>query len=63
MHRRGFCKTTLATAVAAAIPACGRDTTPVATDGSKLINAASSAGEPVSIEAAAIRMRGELMRL
>lgn len=57
MHRRSFCKTTLATAVAAAIPACGRDTTPVATDVSKLINAASSAREPVSIEAAAI---GEL---
>ena len=57
MHRRTFCKTTLAAAVAAAIPGCGRDTAPMATDVGSLIPAVSSAGKEISIETAAI---GEL---
>ena len=57
MHRRAFCKTTLAAAVAAAIPGCGRDTAPKATDIGSLIPAVSSAGQEISIETAAI---GEL---
>ena len=57
MHRRTFCKTTLAAAVAAAIPGCGQDTAPVATDVGSLIPAVSSAGQEISIETTAI---GEL---
>ncbi len=57
MHRRSFCKTTLAAAVAAAIPGCGRDTAPMATDVGSLIPAVSSVGKEISIETAAI---GEL---
>ncbi|MCH8101364.1 MAG: FAD-binding protein, partial [Proteobacteria bacterium] len=57
MLRRSFCKTTLAAAVAAAIPGCGRDMTPAATDVGSLIPAVSSAGAEISIETAAI---GEL---
>ncbi len=57
MHRRSFCKTTLAAAIAATIPGCGQDTTPTATDVGSLIPAVSSAGEEISIETAAI---GEL---
>ena len=57
MHRRAFCKTTLAAAVAAAIPGCGQDAAPVATDIGGLVPAVSLAGEEISIETAAI---GEL---
>ena len=54
MRRRTFCKTTLAAAVAAAIPGCGRDMPPAATDVGSLIPAVSSAGEEISIETVAI---------
>ncbi|MCH8867817.1 MAG: FAD-binding oxidoreductase [Proteobacteria bacterium] len=57
MRRRTFCKTTLAAAVAAAIPGCGRDMPPAAIDVGSLIPAVSSAGEEISIETVAI---GEL---
>ena len=57
MRRRTFCKTTLAAAVAVAIPGCGRDMPPAATDVGSLIPAVSSAGEEISIETVAI---GEL---
>ena len=57
MLRRTFCKTTLAAAVAATIPGCGRDMPPAATDVGSLIPAVSSAGAEISIETAAI---GEL---
>ena len=46
MHRRSFCKTTLAAAVAATIPGCAKSSPPTA--------AISLAGEELSIEAAAI---------
>ena len=54
MQRRTFCKTTLAAAIAATIPGCGRDTAPVATDAGSRIPAISLAGEELSIESAAI---------
>ena len=57
MHRRIFCKNTLAAAVAATIPGCGRDSTPTATDLESLLPAVSSAGQEITIETAAI---GEL---
>ena len=57
MHRRTFCKTTLAAAVAAVIPGCGREMEPVATDVGSRIPAVSLAGDEISIESAAI---GEL---
>lgn len=57
MRRRTFCKTTLAAAVAATIPGCGKDLPPAATDVGSLIPAVSSAGAEISIEKAAI---GEL---
>ena len=57
MYRRTFCKTTLAAAVAATIPGCGRDTGPAATDVGSLIPAVSLAGDEISIETAAV---GEL---
>ena len=57
MYRRIFCKTTLAAAVAATIPGCGRDTGPAATDVGSLIPAVSLAGDEISIETAAV---GEL---
>ena len=57
MRRRTFCKTTLAAAVAATIPGCGRDTGPAATDVGSLIPAVSLAGDEISIETAAV---GEL---
>lgn len=54
MHRRTFCKTTLAAAVAATIPGCGRDAGPAATDVGSRIPAISLAGEEISIESTAI---------
>ena len=57
MHRRTFCRTALAAAVAATIPGCGRDTGPAASDVGSLTPAVSLAGEEISIETAAI---GEL---
>jgi FAD/FMN-containing dehydrogenase len=57
MHRRTFCKTTLAAAVSAALPACGRDPLPVVMDTGSLIPAISLAGEEISLETAAV---GEL---
>ena len=57
MYRRTFCKTTLAAAVAATIPGCGRDTGPAATDVGSRIPAVSLAGDEISIETAAV---GEL---
>ncbi|MCH8278562.1 MAG: FAD-binding oxidoreductase [Proteobacteria bacterium] len=57
MRRRTFCKTTLAAAVAATIPGCGKELPPAATDVGSLIPAVSSAGAEISIESAAI---GEL---
>jgi hypothetical protein len=55
MQRRAFCKTTLAAAVAATIPACGRDTTPVDADVGSRIPAVSLTGDEISVESAAIR--------
>jgi len=55
MHRRSFCKTTLAAAVAATIPGCGREVEPVATEVGSQIPAVSLAGEEISIESAAVR--------
>ncbi len=57
MRRRTFCRTTLAAAVAAAIPGCGQNTPPAATDVGSLISAVTSAGAEISIDTAAI---GEL---
>ncbi len=54
MHRRNFCKTTLAAAVAAAIPGCGQDTAPVAANIGSVIPAISLGGEEISIETAAV---------
>jgi len=56
MHRRTFCKTTLAAAVAATIPGCGQEA-PVATDVGSLVSAVSLSGSEISIETAAV---GEL---
>ena len=55
MHRRTFCKTTLAAAVAATIPGCGREMEPVATDVGGQIPAVSLTGQEISIESAAVR--------
>lgn len=55
MYRRTFCKTTLAAAVAATIPGCGRDMEPVATDVGSRIPAVSLAGQEISIESVAVR--------
>ena len=55
MHRRTFCKKTLAAAVAATIPACGRDAGPAATDVGAQVPAVSLTGDEISIESAAIR--------
>ena len=55
MHRRTFCKKTLAAAVVATIPACGRDAGPAATDVGAQVPAVSLTGDEISIESAAIR--------
>ncbi len=57
MQRRKFCKTTLAVAVAAAIPGCGREAEHEAADVGSLIPAVSSTGVEISIETTAV---GEL---
>jgi len=59
MHRRAFCKTTLAAAVAATIPACGRDSAPAASGLGSRIPAVSLTGDEISIEPVAIRELGE----
>jgi hypothetical protein len=58
MRRRTFCKTAIATAVVAALPACSRSTTGTAASAtSSTIDAVSSTGEELSLESAAV---GEL---
>lgn len=54
MYRRTFCKSTLAAAVAATIPGCGREMEPVASDVGSQIPAVSSTGQEISIESAAV---------
>ena len=54
MHRRGFCMTTVAAAVVATLPGCGRGSAPTAIDVGSMIPAISSAGNEISIETAAI---------
>ena len=51
MHRRTFCKSTLAVAVAATLPGCGPKSN---TDVGSLIPAVSSSGGELSIESAAV---------
>ena len=51
MHRRTFCKSTLAVAVAATLPGCAPKSN---TDVGRLIPAVSSSGEELSIESAAV---------
>jgi FAD/FMN-containing dehydrogenase len=57
MQRRKFCKTTLAVAVTAALPGCGREAAHEAADVGSLIPAISSTGNEISIETTAV---GEL---
>ncbi len=54
MHRRTFCKSTVAAAVAAALPGCSSGRNDSATDVGRMIPAVTGAGEEVSIESAAI---------
>lgn len=58
MHRRTFCKASLATAVAAAIPGCGSESAP---DYGSRISAVSSSGEELSIESAAVTELGDAL--
>lgn len=51
MHRRTFCKSTLAVAIAAALPGCGPKSN---TDVGSLVPAVSSSGGELSIESAAV---------
>jgi FAD/FMN-containing dehydrogenase len=51
MHRRTFCKSTLAAAIAAALPGCGAERN---TDVGSLVPAVSNSGAELSIESAAI---------
>ena len=55
MHRRTFCKSTLAAAVAATLPGCDTGNDMAATDVGSLIPAVTSEGNEMSIEAAAVR--------
>ncbi len=52
MQRREFCQSTIAAAVAAALPACGRG--PASADAGRLVDAISADGEELSIEYAAV---------
>jgi len=52
MRRRTFCKSTVAAAVAATLPACGSDSS--TTDVGSLIPAVTGAGEELSLESAAV---------
>lgn len=52
MRRRTFCKSTVAAAVAATLPACGSDSS--TTDAGSLIPAVTGAGEEISLESAAV---------
>ncbi len=54
MHRRTFCKSTVAAAVAAALPGCNSASQDSATDVGSMIPAVTGAGEEVSIESAAV---------
>jgi FAD/FMN-containing dehydrogenase len=54
MRRRTFCKSTLATAVAAALPGCSSDIDDTAVDVGHLIPAISVDGNEISIEAASV---------
>lgn len=54
MHRRTFCKSTVAAAVAAALPGCNSGSQGSAPDVGSMIPAVTGAGEEVSIESAAI---------
>jgi FAD/FMN-containing dehydrogenase len=54
MHRRAFCKTTLAAAVAASLPGCSGEAPGTVTDRGGVIPAVSSNGTELSIEAAAV---------
>ena len=51
MHRRTFCKSTLAAAVAATLPGCG----PSNTDIGRTVSALSADGDELSLETAAVR--------
>ena len=54
MHRRTFCKSTVAAAVAAALPACSSGQHDSAADLGGMIPAVSGSGEEVSLESAAV---------
>lgn len=54
MHRRAFCKTAVAAAVATTLPGCNSGSREGMTDTGTLIPAVSSAGEELSIESAAV---------
>jgi FAD/FMN-containing dehydrogenase len=54
MHRRNFCKTALAAAVASSLPGCERSDYAVTDVGSR-IPAVSLTGEEISVESAAVR--------
>ncbi|MDX1499834.1 MAG: FAD-binding oxidoreductase [Woeseiaceae bacterium] len=58
MHRRTFCQSTLAAAVAAALPGCGSDRTPPVDAGTRL-PAISREGGEVSLELTAVREFGD----
>jgi len=54
MHRRTFCKSTVAAAVAAALPGCSSSQNDSVTDVGRMIPAVSGAGQEISIESAAV---------
>lgn len=54
MHRRTFCKTTLAAAVTATLPGCGSGSESSTTDVGSLIPAVTVDGAEISIESAAV---------
>jgi len=54
MHRRTFCKSAVAAAVATTLPACSSKNEGVASDVGRLIPAVTGAGEEISIESAAV---------
>jgi len=54
MLRRTFCKSAVATAVAATLPACGSRTDEVANQAGSMIPAVTGAGQEISIESAAV---------
>lgn len=54
MYRRSFCKAALSTAVAATLPGCGSRSRPGLGAPSAVVDAVSSSGQELSIEAAAV---------